>query len=85
VRRAIRPTLHDLPFDHATGVDLDGPALAEIAKDYGYTLAELRKLWIGHCSGSTAVPMGCSPSRASKWITSPGTQFTPPASRGSRP
>jgi hypothetical protein len=36
--------LQDLPFDHATGVDLGGPAMARIAKDYGYTLAELRKL-----------------------------------------
>ncbi|HZA18000.1 MAG TPA: type II toxin-antitoxin system HicA family toxin [Pseudonocardiaceae bacterium] len=26
------------------GVDLGGPAMARIAKDYGYTLAELRKL-----------------------------------------
>ncbi|MCA1605940.1 MAG: type II toxin-antitoxin system HicA family toxin [Acidobacteria bacterium] len=26
------------------GVDLDGPAMARIVKDYGYTLAELRKL-----------------------------------------
>jgi hypothetical protein len=26
------------------GVDLAGPAMARIAKDYGYTLAELRKL-----------------------------------------
>jgi predicted RNA binding protein YcfA (HicA-like mRNA interferase family) len=26
------------------GVDLAGPALARIARDYGYTLAELRKL-----------------------------------------
>lgn len=26
------------------GVDLDGPTMARIAKDYGYTLAELRKL-----------------------------------------
>jgi predicted RNA binding protein YcfA (HicA-like mRNA interferase family) len=26
------------------GVDLGGPALARIARDYGYTLAELRKL-----------------------------------------
>jgi hypothetical protein len=26
------------------GVDLDGPAIARIAKDHGYTLAELRKL-----------------------------------------
>ena len=25
-------------------VDLGGPAMARIAKDYGYTLAELRKL-----------------------------------------
>jgi hypothetical protein len=35
--------LQDLPFDHATGVDLGGPAMARIAKDYGYTLAEPRK------------------------------------------
>ena len=26
------------------GVDLGGPAMARIARDYGYTLAELRKL-----------------------------------------
>ena len=26
------------------GVDLGGPAMARIAKDYGYTLTELRKL-----------------------------------------
>ena len=26
------------------GVDLGNPAMARIAKDYGYTLAELRKL-----------------------------------------
>ncbi|MGH3940761.1 MAG: hypothetical protein ACRDTG_19415 [Pseudonocardiaceae bacterium] len=26
------------------GVDLGGPAMARVAKDYGYTLAELRKL-----------------------------------------
>ncbi len=26
------------------GVDLGGPALARIAKDYGYTLEQLRKL-----------------------------------------
>lgn len=26
------------------GVDLGGPAMARIAKDYGYTLAELRNL-----------------------------------------
>ena len=26
------------------GVDLGGPAMARIAPDYGYTLAELRKL-----------------------------------------
>ncbi|MGH3801883.1 MAG: type II toxin-antitoxin system HicA family toxin [Pseudonocardiaceae bacterium] len=26
------------------GVDLGGPAMARIAKEYGYTLAELRKL-----------------------------------------
>ncbi len=26
------------------GVDLGGPAMAKIARDYGYTLAELRKL-----------------------------------------
>jgi predicted RNA binding protein YcfA (HicA-like mRNA interferase family) len=26
------------------GVDLGGPAMARIAKDYGYTLRELRKL-----------------------------------------
>ena len=26
------------------GVDLGGPAMARLAKDYGYTLAELRKL-----------------------------------------
>lgn len=26
------------------GVDLGGPAMSRIAKDYGYTLAELRKL-----------------------------------------
>jgi predicted RNA binding protein YcfA (HicA-like mRNA interferase family) len=26
------------------GVDLGGPAMARIAKDYGYTLEELRKL-----------------------------------------
>jgi hypothetical protein len=26
------------------GVDLGGPAMARIAKDYGYTLAELRKV-----------------------------------------
>jgi predicted RNA binding protein YcfA (HicA-like mRNA interferase family) len=26
------------------GVDLGGPAMARIAKDYGYALAELRKL-----------------------------------------
>lgn len=26
------------------GADLGGPALARLAKDYGYTLAELRKL-----------------------------------------
>jgi len=26
------------------GVDLGGPATARAAKDYGYTLAELRKL-----------------------------------------
>lgn len=26
------------------GVDLGGPAMARITKDYGYTLAELRKL-----------------------------------------
>ncbi len=26
------------------GVDLGGPAMARIAKDYGYTLDELRKL-----------------------------------------
>lgn len=26
------------------GIDLGGPAMARIAKDYGYTLAELRKL-----------------------------------------
>ncbi|MGH8968113.1 MAG: hypothetical protein ACRDXB_22690 [Actinomycetes bacterium] len=26
------------------GVDLGGPAMAQIAKDYGYTIAELRKL-----------------------------------------
>jgi hypothetical protein len=44
VWRAIRPALHDLPFDHATGVDLGGPAMARIAKDYGYTLAELLKI-----------------------------------------
>jgi hypothetical protein len=25
-------------------VDLGGPAMARIARDYGYTLAELRKL-----------------------------------------
>jgi len=26
------------------GVDLGGPAMARIVRDYGYTLAELRKL-----------------------------------------
>jgi hypothetical protein len=26
------------------GVDLGGPAMARVARDYGYTLAELRKL-----------------------------------------
>jgi hypothetical protein len=26
------------------GVDLGGPAMARIGRDYGYTLAELRKL-----------------------------------------
>lgn len=26
------------------GVDLGGPAMARIARDYGYTIAELRKL-----------------------------------------
>lgn len=26
------------------GVDLGGPAMARIARDYGYTVAELRKL-----------------------------------------
>ena len=26
------------------GVDLGGPAMARIAKDYGYSLAELRRL-----------------------------------------
>ena len=26
------------------GLDLGGPAMARIARDYGYTLAELRKL-----------------------------------------
>jgi hypothetical protein len=31
------PPAHD-------GVDLGGPAMARIARDYGYTLAELRKL-----------------------------------------
>jgi hypothetical protein len=29
---------------HCDGVDLGGPAIARIARDYGYTLAELRKL-----------------------------------------
>lgn len=29
------------------GVDLGGPAMARIARDYGYTLAELRKLQDG--------------------------------------
>jgi hypothetical protein len=29
---------------HRDGVDLGGPAIARIARDYGYTLAELRKL-----------------------------------------
>jgi predicted RNA binding protein YcfA (HicA-like mRNA interferase family) len=29
------------------GVDLGGPAMARIARDYGYTLAELRKLQEG--------------------------------------
>jgi hypothetical protein len=28
----------------APGADLGGPAMARIARDYGYTLAELRKL-----------------------------------------
>ncbi len=28
----------------SSGVDLGGPAMARIARDYGYTLAELRKL-----------------------------------------
>lgn len=35
-----RPAAH-LGHD---GVDLGGPAMARIARDYGYTLAELRKL-----------------------------------------
>jgi hypothetical protein len=26
------------------GADLGGPAMARVARDYGYTLAELRKL-----------------------------------------
>jgi hypothetical protein len=29
---------------HHDGVDLGGPAMSRIARDYGYTLAELRKL-----------------------------------------
>jgi hypothetical protein len=29
---------------HHDGVDLGGPAMARIARDYGYTLAALRKL-----------------------------------------
>ena len=29
---------------HHDGVDLGGPAMARIARDYGYTLAGLRKL-----------------------------------------
>ncbi len=32
---------------HRDGVDLGGPAMARIARDYGYTLAELRKLLEG--------------------------------------
>ena len=31
-------------WDYHDGVDLGGPAMARIARDYGYTLAELRKL-----------------------------------------
>jgi hypothetical protein len=36
-----RPAAHLAYHD---GVDLGGPAMARIARDYGYTLAELRKL-----------------------------------------
>jgi hypothetical protein len=33
-----------LPWAYHDGVDLGGPAMARIARDYGYTVAELRKL-----------------------------------------
>jgi predicted RNA binding protein YcfA (HicA-like mRNA interferase family) len=35
---------HQRIWAYHEGVDLGGPAMARIAKDYGYTLAELRKL-----------------------------------------
>ena len=35
------------------GVDLGGPAMARVAKDYGYTLEQLRKLQDGECMSTT--------------------------------
>ena len=35
---------------HSDGVDLGGPAVARIGRDYGCTLAELRKLFVKTCT-----------------------------------